>query len=234
MAAVNESMDDPDLRRYSEILGRDIAQMQDELERAIQITGLKNDPVLPLIRALSASLRLQWRLHNQAVRYFHDASDRLDREYHDTIKKTELAIKQAEATLQTKQSGIVEQLTPKLAGTINYAVRQQARTVKYKTIAAWCAAVLAISLVPSMFTYAAGLNAGRFQGEVASQLISVAMKAGPSEAIAWGLLMQDNDGASAMAVCRKNLQQDASGRHYCMLPVWTDPESATSPSAANQ
>ena len=66
-----------------------------------------------------------------------------------TIKKTELAIKQAEATLQTKQSGIVEQLTPRLAGTINYAVWQQAKTVKYKTIAAWCAAVLAISLVPS-------------------------------------------------------------------------------------
>lgn len=234
MAAVNEPKDDLDLRRYSEILGRDIAQMQDELERAIQVTGLKNDPVLPLIKALSSSLRLQWRLHNQAVRYFHDASDRLDREYHDTIKKTELAIKQAEAVLQTKQAGIVEQLTPKLVGTINYAMRQQAKTVKYKTIAAWCTAVLAISLVPSIFTYAAGLNAGRFQGEVASHLISVAMKAGPAEAIAWSQLMQDNNGASAMAVCRKNLQQDASGRHFCMLPVWTDPISPAGPSALAQ
>ncbi|OYV57902.1 MAG: hypothetical protein B7Z71_11695 [Acidocella sp. 21-58-7] len=234
MAAVNEPKDDLDLRRYSEILGRDIAQMQDELERAIQVTGLKNDPVLPLIKALSSSLRLQWRLHNQAVRYFHDASDRLDREYHDTIKKTELAIKQAEAVLQTKQAGIVEQLTPKLAGTVNYAVHQHAKTIKYKTIAAWCAAVLAISLVPSIFTYAAGLNAGRFQGEVASNLITAAMKAGPSEAIAWGQLMQDNNGTSAMAVCRKNLQQDASGRHYCMLPVWTDPISPAGPSALAQ
>ena len=234
MAAVSERDNDLDLRRYSEQLGREIAQMQDELERAIQVTGLKNDPVLPLIKALSSSLRLQWRLHNQAVRYFHDASDRLDREYHDTIKKTELAIKQAEATLQTRQAGIVEQLTPKLAGTISYAVRQQTNTVKYKTIAAWSAAVLAISLLPCAFTYAAGLNAGRFQGEVASDLISVAMKAGPAEAIAWGQLMQDNDGASAMAVCRKTLQQDAGGRHYCLLPVWTDPESPTGPSAANQ
>ena len=43
----NEPRDDLDLRRYSEILGREIAQMQDELERLIQVSGLKNDPVLP-------------------------------------------------------------------------------------------------------------------------------------------------------------------------------------------
>ena len=57
------------------------------------------------------------------------------------------------------------------------------------------------------------------------------MKAGPAEAIAWGQLMQDNDGASAMAVCRKNLQQDADGRHYCLMPVWTDPAANAAPQA---
>ena len=160
--------------------------MQDELERLIQVTGLKNDPVLPLIKVLSSSLRLQWRLHNQAVRYFHDASDRLDREYHDTIKKTELAIQQAEAVLQTKQAGIVEQLTPKLAGTINYAVHQQAKTVKYKTIGVWWAMVLAIACVPLHLRGRAQCRA--FPGEIASHLISVAMRAGPAEAIAWGAI----------------------------------------------
>ncbi len=33
MAAMNEPREDLDLRRYSEILGREIAQMQEELER---------------------------------------------------------------------------------------------------------------------------------------------------------------------------------------------------------
>lgn len=72
-------------------------------------------------------------------------------------------------------------------------------------------------LVPSLFTYAAGADAGRLQGEVASHLISVAMKAGPTAAIAWGQLMQDNNGTSALAVCRTTLQQDAGGRHYCPM-----------------
>ena len=234
MAAVNEPREDLDLRRYSEILGREIAQMQEELERLIQVTGLKNDPVLPLIKVLSSSLRLQWRLHNQAVRYFHDASDRLDREYHDTLKKTALAVQQAEAVLQTKQAGIVEQLTPKLADSVRYAVYQHGKTVKYKTLGIWAVAVLALGAIPCLFTYAAGLNAGRFQGEVASHLISVAMKAGPAEAVAWGQLMQDNDGVVAMAACRKSMQQDADGRHYCFMPVWTDPMSPAIPTASGQ
>jgi hypothetical protein len=94
--------------------------------------------------------------------------------------------------------------------------------------------VLALGVVPCIFTYAAGLNAGRFQGEVASHLINVAMKSGPSEALAWGQLMQDNDGAVAMATCRKSMQQDASGRHYCFMPVWTDPIPPAVPSAPAQ
>jgi hypothetical protein len=89
-------------------------------------------------------------------------------------------------------------------------------------------------VVPCIFTYAAGLNAGRFQGEVASHLINVAMKASPAEALAWGQLMQDNDGAVTMATCRKSMQQDADGRHYCFMPVWTDPISPAKPSATAQ
>ena len=229
MATLNEPDDDLDLRRDSEILGREIAQMQAELERVIQVAGLKNDPTLPLVKVLFSSLRLQWRLHNQAVRYFHDASDRLDREYHDTIKKTGLVIKQGEVALQARQAGIVEQLTPQLAGAVSNAVRQQVKIVKYRTVAAWSIAVLAIALLPCAFTYAAGLNAGRFQGETAAHLIAAAMRTGPAEALSWARLMQDNDAIRAMAACRQSIQQDASGRHYCLMPVWTDQAPPAAP-----
>jgi hypothetical protein len=46
--------------------------------------------------------------------------------------------------------------------------------------------------------------------------------------------MQDNDGAVAMATCRKSLQQDADGRHYCFMPVWTDPIPSALPEASGQ
>ena len=77
-------------------------------------------------------------------------------------------------------------------------------------------ALVTIVLVPCAFTYAAGLNAGRFQGETAAHLIFVAMKAGPAEALAWGQLMQDNNGASAMAALP---QKPATGcRRAALLP----------------
>jgi hypothetical protein len=129
---------------------------------------------------------------------------------------------------------IVNKLAPQLVSAADRTMRQKINTLRIRSIVFLSLALALAILLPSLFTYAAGLNNGRFQGEVASHLISDAMKAGPTEAIAWGQLMQDNNGASAMALCRKNLQQDAGGRHYCLMPVWTDPVSPTGPSVPAQ
>jgi hypothetical protein len=53
--------------RDSAELGRDIERMQAEIERTVQLAGMKNDPALPLLKVLAASLGLQWRLHDQAI-----------------------------------------------------------------------------------------------------------------------------------------------------------------------
>ena len=118
---------------------------------------------------------------------------------------------------------IVKKLAPQLANAADRTMRQKITTLRIRSIVALALALALAILVPSLFTYAAGLNAGRFQAEIAAHMIPAAMKAGPAEAIAWGQLMQDNDGATAMAACRKYMQQDAGGRHYCFMPVWTDP-----------
>jgi hypothetical protein len=103
VASLTEGADAPDLTHNSVELGHDIERMQAEMERGIQLGGLKNDPTLPIIKALSASLGLQWRLHDQSVRYFRSASDRLDRQLADTIA-------QGEQALETRRIGIVESL----------------------------------------------------------------------------------------------------------------------------
>jgi hypothetical protein len=105
---VSEDIQAPYLSQSSVELGHDIERMQAEMERGIQLGGLKNDPTLPLVKALSASLGLQWRLHDQAVGYFRSASDRLDRQLVDTIA-------QGEQALETRRIGIVESLAPELA-----------------------------------------------------------------------------------------------------------------------
>ena len=223
MAALSETEEAPSFRQESEELGRRITQLGGDLGRTVQIAGLANDPILPLLDLMLSSLRLQWQLHNQAVRYFHDASDRLDRQYHETIKKAELSIRQGEQALEAKQAGIVEQLAPKIAGSVDWVVRQRVKILKIRTLAGWGVALLAVALLPSAFTYTAGLSAGRGEGENAAHAIQAAMAAGPNAATTWAILMANNDPVRAMSACRKAIQKDADGRSYCSLPVWLDP-----------
>ena len=141
----------------------------------------------------------------------------------NTLKTQSSAIAD-EAIDRVHASGmdIVNKLGPQLASAADRIMRQKVTTLRIRSIVFLSLALALAILLPSLFTYAAGLNAGRFQGEVATHLISTAMKTGPAEAVAWGQLMQDNDGASALTACHKNIQQDADGRHYCLMPVWTD------------
>ncbi len=214
---------EPDGDNDSEALGRDIAKLIADFSRGAQLAGLKGDPLFPLLEITLASLKLQWRLHDQAVRYFRDASGRLDRQYHETIQRTALVLKRGEQALEARQTGIVEQLVPKIAAGVNDAVRRHSKATQWKTLASWGIAVLALALLPSAFAYTAGLSTGRAEGEVTGQTIQAAMKGGPDAAAAWAALMADNDPRPEMATCRKAISTGEDGRHYCTMPVWLDP-----------
>jgi hypothetical protein len=210
-----------------EVLHEQITEAQMVLRRAAAAAALKSDPLAEQLQALAVCVG--------ALSDLYQASEATQINIANMLKIQTGAI--ANETIdRVHASGmdIVKQLAPQLAYAADRTMRQKISTLRIRSIVALGLALALAILLPSLFTYAAGLNAGRFQGEVASQLISVAMKAGPTEAIAWGQLMQDNNGASAMALCRKNLQQDAGGRHYCLMPVWTDPVSPTGPSVPAQ
>ena len=205
-----------------EALHEQIADAQMVLRRAAAAAALKSDPLCEQLQALALCVGALSDLYQGSE------ATQLDIAY--TLKTQTGAIAD-EAIARVHASGmdIVNKLGPQLANAADRTMRQKITTLRLRSIVFLSLALVTIVLVPCAFTYAAGLNAGRFQGETAAHLISVAMKAGPAEALAWGQLMQDNNGASAMALCRKNLLQDADGRHYCLMPVWTDPLSQAAP-----
>ncbi|GLR68292.1 hypothetical protein GCM10010909_29730 [Acidocella aquatica] len=210
-----------------ETLHEQIADAQMVLRRAAAAAALKSDPLAEQLQALAMCVG--------ALSDLYQASEATQLDIANTLKTQTGAIAN-EAIDRVHASGmdIVKQLAPQLANAADRTMRQKIITLRVRSIVALGLALALAILVPSLFTYAAGLNAGRFQGETASHLISMAMKAGPAEAIAWGQLMQDNDGATAMATCRKSMQQDADGRHYCFMPVWTDPISPAGPALAGK
>jgi hypothetical protein len=210
-----------------EALHEQITDAQMVLRRAAAAAALKSDPLAEQLQALALCVG--------ALSDLYQASEATQIDIANTLKTQSGAIAD-EAIKRVHASGmeIVNKLAPQLVSAADRTMRQKITTLRIRSIVFLSLAFALAILVPNLFTYAAGLNNGRFQGEVASHLIAVAMKASPAEAIAWGQLMQDNDGASAMAACRKNLQQDAGGRHYCLMPVWTDPVSPAGPSMPAQ
>jgi hypothetical protein len=208
----------PDLSQSSVELGQDIERMQAEMERGIQLGGIKNDPTLPLIKTLSASLGLQWRLHNQAVSYFRNASDRLDRQLLDTIA-------QGEQALATRRIGIVESLATELTKLTTKNIQTWSRSVTLKTALTFGGFAVALALGVGLAGYGAGWQAGHTSALSASGALAGAIhQAGPDAETALVGMVRANNVAEAWAKCQKTAAADQDGRRVCSMPMWADPE----------
>jgi hypothetical protein len=192
--------------------------MQAEMQRAIRLAGLKNDPTLPPIQVLFASLSLQWRLHDQTVSYFRDASDRLDRQLADTIA-------QGEQALTTRRIAIVEALAPELAKQTARSVRAWNRTVTLKTAVSYGAFAVSLALGVGLAGYGAGWEEGHVSAlEAAGTLGGALHQAGPDAEAALVSMVQANNIAEAWAQCRKSAAISKEGRPVCVMPMWAKPE----------
>ena len=211
MDAVSPALD---LTKSSADLGRDIRVMQAEMDRAIQLGGLKSDPTLPMIKALSASLGLQWRLHEQAVSYFRSASGRLDQQLADTIA-------QGEQALEIRRTGIVESLVPELMKLTTRNVQTWSRAVRLKTALAFGCIAVALALGVGLVGYSVGRQAGH---DSAMNAAGALHQAGPDAEAALVDMLRTNNLAEAWAKCRATATTNKNGRPVCAMPMWAEPE----------
>lgn len=211
MDAVNPAKE---LAQSSADLGSDIKRIQAEMDRAIQLGGLKNDPTLPMIKALSASLGLQWRLHEQAVGYFRSASDRLDHQLAETIAQGELA-------LETRRIGIVESLLPELVKLTTRNAQTWRRVVTVKTSLAFGGFAVALALGVGTAGYGLGWHTGH---DSAANAEGVLRQAGPEAEAAIVAMLRSNNLSDAWAKCRETATANKNGRRVCAMPMWAEPE----------
>ena len=218
MASVTDGVDAPDTTRDRAELGRDIERMQAEMERGIQLGGFRNDPTLPLIRALSASLGLQWRLHDRATGYFRDASGRLDRQLADTIA-------QGAQALETKRMAIVESLAPELAKLTAETVRTWSRSVTLRTALGFGGFAVVLALGVGATGYGVGFQAGQVSAlRAAGALAGAIHQGGPDAETALVSMVRANNVAEAWTKCQKTAAAGKDGRRVCAMPMWADPE----------
>lgn len=201
---------------HREALRQKVERAQNLLQRAASAASVHGDPVAVQLQAILYSLGTMTDIQ--------DAIFTAQAEFQKSLKNhSEHVANVAPEIARASAKSISEELGPQLLKTALPTMQLALRFIKQRTIYWALGAMIAVVVTSNMFTYAAGLNNGRTQGEAAARTIQQAMVAGPEAAMDWAMLMANNDPVSDLAVCRKAISTDEYGRRSCSLPVWLDP-----------
>lgn len=205
-----------------EALRQKVERTQSLLQRAASAASVHGDPVSAQLQAILYSIGTMTEIHD-AIFTMQAELLRALKSHSENITNVAPEIARASAT------SIAKELGPQLLKAALPTVQLALRYTKQRTILWALFAMVAVVGTSNMFTYAAGLDNGRSQGEAAAHTIQAAMAAGPGAATDWALLMADNDPAPALEECRKAISKDEYGRRSCLLPVWLDPPQVGHP-----
>ncbi len=187
-----------------------------EIARAIQLSGLKNDPLVHLMQAVGASLEAQHRLYRASTGHLREVSGRLDQQVAE-------ATTTAGNVLAARQATVVAQLAPQLAKMTEQSIRAKLWTIKLRAVLMITGTAIMLGLATLGTGYGLGYAAGEDAGLRSTETIVTAARSdGPDAAAIWAQLMTDNDPRPAMAACERSVVRQ-NGQRACSLPVWLDP-----------
>jgi hypothetical protein len=189
------------------------------LKDSAELARLTDDPAAPSLLALLRvleSMGAQFRLRDR------------DRQAMAVALEQRVARLRDEAMARVEASGanVVERLAPDLSRLVERSVRQRLWIVRLRTVLISAGGAVGLVLLSLAAGYGIGFQTGHTTGLNDGKTVVAAMAAGPAAADSWARLMADNDPVAALKACRNSGGRDASGRHYCLMPVWLDPPSA--------
>jgi hypothetical protein len=199
-----------------EVLRKRVEEAQTALREAADASVVKNDPLCQHLNALALSVGAHYEIYC-ATDETQSALARSIKTQTDTVTRGILDL------VRTSLGGMTTEIGPQLLKAALPTMQQALRFMKYRTIHWALLAMAALIVVSGMFSYAVGLNHGRYEGEMTAQTVHVAMVAGPDAAMDWAMLMANNSPGPELAECKKNIATDEYGRSSCPMPVWLDP-----------
>lgn len=205
-----------------ELLARKVAEAQAALREAADVAVIKDDPLCQHLNALILSIGAHYDIFC-ATEATQTLLARSIRAHTDTVTKGVLDL------VSTSLTNLAKDIGPQLLRSALPTMQLALRFMKYRTIYWALLAMAALIVISGMFSYAVGLNHGRYEGETSAHMVQAAMAAGPDAAKDWALLMANNDPVPALAECRKAISTDEYGRRSCSMPVWLDPPQTGHP-----
>lgn len=201
-------------------LAEDVTKAQAALARAVELGGLKGDPLGAALDAISLSLGAQHAMHLAHARHYGDVAEDLDRRGAELVERVR----------QPLDPGALLRLEKAAA---SGAARQAASLAQSFALRVGLAAALVLCA-----TAAASVGAGYWWGAGDARAainetehgLTEAFRAGPQDAATWLALMRVNDIRAAVQACEHDsLWTDEAGRRACSLRVWLDPPPPSVP-----
>lgn len=201
-------------------LAEDVAKAQAALGRAMELGGLKGDPLGACLDAISLSLGAQHAMHLAHARHYGDVAADLDQRGAELVQRVR----------QPLDPGALLRLEKAAA---SGAARQAATLAR--------AFALRVGLVAALVwgvSVAGGIGGGYWWGARDARAavsetehgLADAFRGGPQDAATWLALMRVNDVRAAVQSCEHDsLWTDKAGRRACSLRVWLDPPPLSVP-----
>lgn len=205
-----------------DVLRKKVEAARGLLGRSASVAFVQGDPLAEQMNAISVSLGAML-----------DIAEVIDDMQIGLTNKLEgqpgAIAKEMTENVRVSSMAIAKELGPQLIRLAEGTMWRALRALQFRTFFGTAAALVVLVLLVGAYTYAAGLNNGRTQGEDAAHTIQAAMTYSPDTAITWGHLMAVNDPSPEMALCKKNITTGADGRRSCDMPVWLDPPISKAP-----
>lgn len=201
-------------------LAEDVAKAREALARAVELGGLKGDPLGAALDAISLSLGAQHAMHLAHARHYGDVAEELDRRGAELVERVR----------QPLDPGALVRLEKAAA---SGAARQAATLARAFALRTGLVAALAWGA-----SVAGGIGGGYQWGARDARAavnetehgLAEAFRAGPQDAATWLALMRVNDIRAAVQACEHDSQwTDKAGRRACSLRVWLDPPPPSVP-----
>lgn len=205
-----------------DMLRKKVEAAQGLLGRSASVAFVQGDPVAEQINAISVSLGAMLDIAETIDDIQTGIASKLERQ-------PDVIAKEMAENVRVSSTAIAKEIGPQLIRLAQGTMWRALRALQFRTFFGTAAALVVLTLLVGAYTYAAGLNNGRTQGEDAAHAIQAAMTYSPDTAITWGHLMAVNDPAPEMALCQKNITTSADGRRSCDMPVWLDPPVSQAP-----
>jgi hypothetical protein len=207
----------------------------DELETAIQLSRLQNDPLVHVVRAIQATLKSHLEIFAADAEALSTHRLHIDRDFNairqsrdDLTRMTDAIVKSAKAEVEAAHAETARQIVGSIARSAESKLAAISKIIWWRTIALAGTAMIGVLLLGAGAGYWRGYQVGHYDAATtirsATPIANAVLANGGTAALHdWNNLMIDNPIVAVMDKCHGHNLAKQDGRTACHMWLWMTP-----------